>query len=175
MEPLIFRPFATPVVRDIARHVHEVRRLFDFPGMPYHDVNDAERFNRWQYHNPPVLVAAHHSHRLISRASQHFKQNLRPSYAFLSMYGPDGVCPEHVDRPQCYATVDYMVSTDAKERSWPLYIDGAPYELKAGEAVLYSGTQQPHHRNPLDQDSDATFANLAFFHFVDASFMGSCN
>lgn len=174
-EPLIFRPFSRSVVRDLARHVHEVRRLYDWPGVAYHDACEAERFNRWHYHNPPVLVQAHHTATLIGRASRHFRQNLRPSYAFLSMYGRDGVCPLHTDRPQCYATVDYMVSTDAKLRAWPLYIDGVPYELQPGEAVLYSGTGQPHYRNPLDEDSDATFANLAFFHFVDAGFMGERN
>lgn len=174
-EPVVFQPFSRAVHKAIARHVAEVRKLYDWPGMPYHDWDQPpeNRFNRWQYHNLPMLVQLHHDPRFVAKVSQLVKEALRPSYVFLSMYGKDGVCPCHTDRPQCYMTVDYMVDTDAEKAPWPIYIEGKAYVLKPGEAVLYSGTGQEHYRKPMGEVSDASFANLAFFHFVPTRFLGS--
>lgn len=167
-------PFTAAIRRDIARHVAEVRRLFDWPGMPYHDAQaaDEDRFCRWQLHNAPLLRQYHYHPRFVSLVSQLAGEPLKPSYVFLSMYGRDGVCPSHTDRPQCHVTVDYLVHQDG-ERPWPLYVQGKAHTLMPGQGLIYSGTRQRHWRKPMRDDSDATAVDLVFFHFVPVAFQGA--
>ncbi len=177
MEAKVIRPFSDAVNADIKQHVREVRRAFDAPGAIYHDTKEApdNKFNRWFWHNLPVLVTLHHSKELIAKASEVFGEEVKPSYAFLSMYGPDGVCPLHTDRPQCKYTIDMVVRQDAQ---WPIYVlaagetEARSFLLNEGDALAYSGTDHPHHRLPMDKDSKATFCDLVFFHFVPINFFG---
>lgn len=171
MKPTIIRPFDEKTFASLKEHVKHVRMVVDAPGLPYHDAGfpDNERFNRWAWHNLPRLVELHHSPKLITLASDTFGVDLKPSYAFLSMYGPDGVCPLHTDRPQCQFTIDLVINQDS---AWPIYVDGEPYLLGEGEALCYSGTRQPHFRKPMKEDSKATYIDLAFFHWVPTNWMG---
>lgn len=156
----------------------ELRRLFDWHGSPYHDAEEtdpARKFNRWQMHNVPVIRELHHSLELIRHVSELYRRPMKPSYAFLSMYGPDGVCPRHTDREQCYATIDLMVRGD-KENPWPIFIKGtdgteSEFLLEPGESVIYSGQHQEHWRNPM-QPLHGDSADLVFFHFVPTNYHG---
>lgn len=170
-EPKIIRPFSDEVFADISRHVKEIRRIFDVPGNPYHDAGTpaADLFNRWFWHNLPVLRKLHNSRDLVNKVSDLFGRDLKPSYVFLSMYGPEGVCPVHVDRPQCQYTVDLLVHGGEE---WPIYVNGKPYISQPGDALCYSGTGQVHFRKPMKDDSKAVMADLAFFHFVPAEWQG---
>lgn len=171
-EPKIVRPFDDAIFLDIQKHVTQVRRCFDWPGIPYHDAEhpDADKFHRWYWHNLPLLRALHHSPAFLNFASETFGRPVKPSYAFLSMYGPQGVCPLHQDRPQCQFTIDLQVNADG---SWPIYIEDVPYILKPGEALCYSGTGQKHFRKPMKEDAkDCTYMDLAFFHFVPSEWQG---
>lgn len=172
--PMVITPFSDETVSKIVEHVKHVRSCFDAPGNPYHDANETNnRFNRWYWHNLPLLKKLHHDPEFISLVSNHFGQPLKPSYVFLSMYGPEGVCPVHTDRPQCQFTVDMLVSSDHTDKPWPIYVNENPYVLtKPGEALAYSGTGQVHYRKPMSVDSDATKVDLAFFHFVPTDWMG---
>lgn len=185
MEPIIVRPFEPTAFYEIKQHVTEVRRLFDWPGIPYHDadVTDASRkFNRWQWHRPPLLHAIHNSRSFIQKACEIFHVELKPSYVFLSMYGPEGVCPKHTDRPQCQYTIDLQINSDG---SWPIYINEKEFRLSDGEAVCYSGTRNEHYRKPMkeahglleidDKPNAPTKMDLAFFHFVPVDWMGGTN
>ena len=116
-----------------------------------------------------MLHALHHSPELLDFAHKTFGVAVKPSYVFLSMYGPEGVCPLHTDRPQCQFTIDLQINSDGE---WPIYVDGQPHVLKDGEALCYSGTGQPHFRKPMATDSTATKMDLAFFHFVPINWMG---
>jgi hypothetical protein len=164
--------FGEEAFADLKRHVHEVRRLFDWPGIPYHDHDAASenKFNRWHWNNLPLLTTLHHSAAMRAMVSKLAGVELKPSYNFLSMYGPDGVCPLHQDRPQCQFTLDLCISQD---ETWPIYVDEAPFVLAEAEGLFYSGTGQPHYRKPMKTDSHATFCNLAFFHFVPTTWQGS--
>jgi hypothetical protein len=164
-------PFNKSEFADIKKHVTEVRRIYDWPGIDYHDKGqDAlNLFNRWSAHNLPLLVKYHNSAKLISLASKLAGRPLKPSYCFLSMYGSDGVCPIHVDRPQCQFTIDLQVNTDGE---WPIYIEKKPYKLTNGEALFYSGTGQEHFRKPMKEDGTASFMDLVFFHFVPVEWQG---
>ena len=156
----------------LKRHIAEVRRCFDYPGIPYHDANvedESKRFNRYCWHNLPVLTEIHHSEWLKDKLSDCISIELKPSYSFLSLYGPEGVCPLHTDRPQCQVTIDLCVDLDDL---WPIYVNDNEYNLKPGEALIYSGTHHPHYRKPMRESTLATFCNMAFFHFVPLNYMG---
>lgn len=180
MVPQIIRPFTSEIFTDLQRHVQEVRRLYDAPGAQYHDVNEVieNKFNRWYSHNPPVLVAIHHDPKFIQLACDTFKKLVKPSYAFLSMYGKDGICPPHRDRPQCQFTIDLQIESNGV---WPIMLEDIiveplqppidkSYNLEDGQALCYSGTDQKHYRSKMDLP--CTFMNLAFFHFVPVEWVG---
>lgn len=174
-QPAIVRPFSEETFKAMQEHIKHVRMMVDAPGVPYHDSEHASdnKFNRWYYHNLPYLKTLHHDPAFIKFVSDHFGRPLKPSYVFLSMYGPEGVCPIHQDRPQCQYTVDVLVHSDHVEKPWPIYVADNPYVLKEpGEALAYSGTGQIHYRKPMSEDSDAKKVNLAFFHFVPTDWMG---
>jgi hypothetical protein len=179
MQPQIIRPFSEDIFLDLKTHVEEIRRCFDWPGVDLHDKNDTpeNKMNRWFWHNLPLLKHLHHSKEFRELADDLFRERLKPSYVFLSMYCPKGLVPLHTDRPQCYRTIDLQISSDGV---WPIYIDETPHILEESQAICYSGTGQPHYRKPMVEDSKnfsghgpATYMNLAFFHFVSADWMGS--
>lgn len=202
MEAIITEPFSKTVFEDLQAHVKQIRRLFDWPGIPYHDAhqppNEAhdtiknaqvgERFNRWFWHRPPLLHSLHHSAELIAIASKICGQQMKPSYVFLSMYGPHGVCPVHKDRPQCQFTMDLQINSDG---DWPIYVDDKEYILKDGQALCYSGSNQEHYRLPMvcshkiiqhptysgevlnvEIINQISMMDLGFFHFVPADWQG---
>ena len=170
-KPTIIKPFPEDKFKALQEHVKHIRKLFDAPGVPYHDADapPESRFNRWSWHNAPMMVELHHSPKFIALASKTFGVDVKPSYVYLSMYGSEGVCPKHVDRPQCQYTIDLAVNQDAM---WPIYVSDQSYMLQEGEALCYSGTGQEHYRNPMKQDSHATFIDLVFFHWVPTNWMG---
>lgn len=179
MTPKIIRPFSDDILSDLNDHVNQVRRCFDWPGIPLHDKDhtESERMNRWCWHNLPLLKHLHHSRYLREMADDIFGEHVKPSYVFLSMYAPNGVVPLHTDRPQCYRTIDLQLSSDGV---WPIYIDDKAYILEEGQAICYSGTGQPHYRKPMKEDSKnadldgpMTYMNLAFFHYVPVNWMGA--
>lgn len=171
-EPKIIKPFDEATFADLKAHITQLRRAFDWPGIPLHDkdANPQDKMNRWFWHNLPLLRFLHRSPEFVKLASGIFGQDVIPSYVFLSMYGPEGVVPLHTDRPQCQFTIDLQISSDDQ---WPIYVSEKPYLLEDGEALCYSGTGQPHFRKSMKEDSKATWMNLAFFHFVPNSWQGS--
>jgi len=155
-----------------------------------------DKFVRYEHHNLSPLVEVHRT--LVEPASELFGVRLKPSYVFLANYLVGGICPLHVDRPQCFRTIDLFVGSD-DDSGWPIRIgepwtddqwdnyDGARYigpvepgtepeldvvwhdiVLQPNEAVCYSGTHSWHYR-----PTAATVRNdLIFFHFVSEDFNG---
>ncbi len=117
-------------------------------------------------------------------ANKYFHEDLKPSYSLVALYDQnESICPYHVDRKECYRTIDLCINQD---KPWPLYIAhegidinvtadqyegrqedykklGQEYLLNPGDAVFYSGTQFPHWRNKIQKDN---FCQMVFFHFV---------
>lgn len=167
MDPKIVRGLLqSEVFDDVKQHVREIRRAF--VGTPYHDLNEGmeNKFNRWYWHNIPVLRQIHHSPYLKKLANEIFPEPVKPTYVFLSMYGEGGVCPLHTDRPQCKYTIDLCIS---QREPWEIFVNDKPYVLNENEALAYSGTDHPHYRNVIQEGN---FCNLAFFHFVPVDFEG---
>lgn len=130
------------------------------------DRNDPEhsRFYRHYEHNEPLLAQLHTE--MQDRASELIGVKVKKSYAFLSMYRGEGICPLHTDRPQCKFTIDLCIS---QSKPWAIYVDGKKYWLEENDALVYSGSDSPHYRNKIEPGN---FCNLAFFHFVEDSFEG---
>lgn len=155
---------------------------------------DIKSFSRLYCVNDPLTQKLHQTH-AWDVASTVFPVPLKPSYSFVSLYRPgQGSCPIHVDRPQCFYTIDVCINqaqpwpiyVNSKEKflAYPIWIGGKDDEsiveemkntsqeflLEPGDALCYSGTHHPHWRNQLQPDN---FCDLIFFHFVAADFTGS--
>ena len=167
--------------------------------IPYLNVEmDTDNFTRRYIHNPAFFVQIHSQ--LTEYVSDLCKEKLIPSYVFLSMYDENGICPLHVDRPQCYRTLDYLIRQSPKE-AWPIYVgkdmtnqelenleerhpetpesiekikletEWDQVDLLPNDGVIYSGTHSWHYRDRLPKGT----ADLVFFHFVSEDFDGPFN
>lgn len=126
-------------------------------------IDDLE-FNRHTIHNDPTLVGVHEY--LEPWLTDHLGVKVKKSYAFLSIYRDNGICPRHTDRPQCKYTIDVCIS---QLRPWTIYVDDMPYLLQENDAIIYSGTGSPHYRQRLQAGNHCY---LVFFHFTDIDYQG---
>jgi hypothetical protein len=155
-----------------------------------------EEYQRTTMHEARTLFDVHSG--LTQFASEVFGVALKPSYVFMSNYIDGGRCPLHVDRPQCFRTIDYLVAADDPE-PWPIRIaepwtdqqfEGYEGPLSIGliepdtepdldvtwhevllnpnDAACYSGTHSWHYRPTPSKGR----ADLIFFHFVPEDFDG---
>jgi hypothetical protein len=185
--------FGEKTFAEILRYMDEV-----VPILP--SAIDTQTFKRRARHNDPFFA---HLHRQLSDfASEQFEVKLKPSYSFLSMYFEGGHCPLHIDRPQCFRTVDLLIrQTD--DEPWPLQI-GPP--MTDDEVEMYErqemGGPESHRPDGLAEQiawqtallepNDAVLysgthqwhrrptilsgsADLIFFHFVPEEFDGDLN
>jgi hypothetical protein len=122
-------------------------------------------FNRHHVNDDESLVKIHEY--LVPWLSKHLGKPVKKSYCFLSIYREGGVCPRHVDRPQCEYTIDVCIS---QGEPWTIYVDDLPYNLLENDALIYSGTKSPHYRQRMKTGNHCF---LVFFHFVGIEFEGS--
>jgi len=158
---------------------------------------DKTEFVRLYGHNPPFLVNIHHQ--LTTYASKMFGEPVKPSYCFLSMYKSNGICPLHIDRPQCRYTIDYLAQ-QSQNSPWPILIGKQMSDSERAEALkLKTQGDSPSDREAvitsqewtecLLNTNDAVLysgthawhyrpkhlegtADLIFFHFVPEDFSG---
>jgi hypothetical protein len=181
-----------------ASDVHDAMRNYVNERVPLLPVQvDGEDWTRTWLHNDPFFYGIHEQ--LREFASDVFGEPLKPSYTFLSFYRDQGGCPLHIDRPQCYRTIDYLIQQEDPE-PWPIHI-GAPHtdeevlEIKGSDldypkgqareerirqetwetALLYPNDavlySGTHQFHYRDRPSRGR-ADLVFFHFVKESFDG---
>jgi hypothetical protein len=181
---------------------HEALKAFIKDRVPMMSVGvDDKDFVRRYAHNVPYFVNIHRQ--LTEFASEQFGEPLKPSYSFLSMYDDNGICPLHIDRPQCYRTIDYLIQQDQAE-PWPIRI-GEPMTDEQRQALDESGAGHPQTEDEIAdriaaetwtdvllEPNDAVLysgthqwhyrperlkgrADLVFFHFVPADFDGPLN
>lgn len=159
------------------------------------------QYVRDYYNNLPFFVDIHYQ--LEEVASFYFKEKVKPSYSFLSLYKPGGTCPLHIDRNQCRYTIDYLIRSDEKI-SWPINI-GKPMSDDERDQIISAGAGQPETKddiesriiqeqfttvnlNPNDAvlysgthqwhyrpEKLASTADLVFFHFVPENFSERLN
>jgi hypothetical protein len=155
------------------------------PGqLKMHEVRD---FRRFLVHDHPLFNAL--QQRTVDLVSEAVGEPVEASYNFLSLYGPLGVCPLHLDAPFAKWTLDVCVDQSAP---WPIHFGpvepwpepgsyGSGWEslikrevgarftshaLLPGQAVVFSGAAQWHYRDPMPQAPGKNFCDLLFFHFI---------
>ncbi|MEM7602371.1 MAG: hypothetical protein AAF357_13260 [Verrucomicrobiota bacterium] len=147
------------------------------------------RMGRHVVHNHDFFTTLQRS--LTDLVSDQAGEEVEPSYNFLSLYNNLGNCSIHMDSPQAKWTLDICIDQSdvwpihfSKVLPWPedmnqlgedwaqqLKADSenqfAAYDLKPGEAVLFSGSSQWHYREPIAQPKEkGHFCHLAFLHYV---------
>lgn len=192
-------PLVVRELFDDTTHKAIIRFLDDRIPM-YPVAVDNDQFVRRYAHNVPFFVSIHRQ--LTDYASKLFGEKVKPSYCFLSMYEDDGICPLHIDRPQCRYTIDYLIRTTQK-KPWPIHIgdhmtDAQRAELDAngeghpeGEAIQARIEAENWHTVELKPNDAVCYsgthswhyrserlkgtADLVFFHFVPEAFNGPLN
>lgn len=181
--------FSERTLADILSYVDEFCAVMPTP----HDST----FGRKSAHNPPGLVAVHRQ--MAEFASDLFGEVLKPSYVYLSMYEKGGRCPLHIDRDQCYRTIDVLLRSEMV-RPWRLRI-GEPIDDEQRASILANDAAFPtgaaiDERIDIEKWTDAMLAendaacysgthqwhyrpepavgraDLAFFHFVREDYCG---
>lgn len=181
---------------------HEAIKAFIRDRVPMMSLaEDPTDFVRTYAHNVPFFVNIHRQ--LTEFASEMFGEPLKPSYSFLSMYRDGGKCPLHIDRPQCYRTIDYMIQQDTAD-DWPICIGGQMSDEERAK-IDENGAGHPTTEDEIAariaaetwtevvlEPNDAVLysgthswhyrpkvltgsADLIFFHFVPANFQGPLN
>lgn len=183
MEPIVIRKIVPEALLKMMQQRSNSIKASGFTS------DDEEVFKRRVFHNDPYFKELHHT-LFLPLVMKKIMQPLKASYNFLSFYDrPESVCPLHMDREQCYLTLDLCLDI---KKPWPLYVypqnypggqvpeDKAeevkknclPILLNAGDAVIYSGSRQPHWRSEMGPGNSC---DMVFFHFVPVDFSGDLN
>ena len=185
--PFLIKNFISgDLLTSFQKHADELKRIG--PTLP-----EDKLFKRIGFHNDSMFTKFHREF-VAPMAMKLYKMPLKPSYNFLSCYHQgEGECPLHVDRHQCFVTIDICLN---QLKPWPLYINSSEnfdkkgvdlfftrelaaieqirenseeFIMEPGDAVCYSGTTHAHWRKQIDADN---FCDLVFFHFVEENFEG---
>jgi hypothetical protein len=152
------------------------------------EMHELGRFGRFVVHDWPQFTALQQA--LVDRVSQMAGEAVEPSYNFLSLYTHKGVCEPHLDAPIAKWTLDICLDQSAP---WPIHYsrivdwpaaDFEPGEdwreairsdsslgfrsetLEPGDALLFTGPNQWHYRDPYAEAGGKPHCDLLFFHFV---------
>ena len=87
---------------------------------------------------------------------------LLPTYAYWRMYTWGANLKKHKDRESCEISVTVSIGS-SDDKPWPIYINDKPVILNNGDALIYLGIEDTHHRNTLDSD----YHSQVFLHYVD--------
>lgn len=77
----------------------------------------------------------------------------------------------HTDMDKTQFTIDFQLDSNA---DWPMYVEGKPYVLKNNEALIFSGSDQIHWRDPNGL-KDGEYADMIIFHFAEPDFLDKRN
>jgi hypothetical protein len=152
------------------------------------EIHEARAFKRFVVHDLPLFADL--QAQVIDMVSEAAGEPVEASYNFLSLYGPQGVCPPHMDAPFAKWTLDLCVN---QSQPWPITFgpvvpwpqpgdygddwdaeirrqmrdDRRSFSLMPGQAVLFSGSSQWHYRDVMPGNGGAgRFCDLVFFHFI---------
>lgn len=89
-------------------------------------------------------------------------KKILPTYSFWRMYNKFSTLKRHTDRPSCEITAS--INLGGCETKWPLIVEGKPFDIKPGDAVVYHGAKLEHWRDEFQGDAQAQ----VFFHWVYA-------
>jgi hypothetical protein len=125
-------------------------------------------------HRDPLCEFIHEQS--VGLTSRILGQQAIPTYSFFGYYLPGAVLKPHRDRPQCKWNISLILDGDPLpeiSNAWPLFLESngqpAAVRLGVGDAVIYSGTDVTHWREPQGQ----TRTSGVFLHFVPPDFEGT--
>ncbi len=168
--------------------LNKMRSRMEFLKTDVETKGDDQLYFRKEVPNDPFFSFLHHSlfHLEVKNKTG---LDLIPTYCFASMYEEGkGICPLHIDREQCYLTLDICIN---QKDPWALYVnkkehlsldnlsedelksvcdESDEYLMNPGDALIYFGSSQPHWRKKIQ---NGNFCDLVFFHFVPANFKGN--
>lgn len=162
----------------------------DAMGLPDIDPLEINRFGRVVVWDDPLFTAL--AKELAPRVSALVGEQVVPCYNFLSLYTAMGSCEVHMDAPHAKWTLDICLR---QSRPWPISFSqvvpwpidrdyGDDWEttirespeltftshvMEPGQALLFAGSSQWHHRSPMPSDRPDDFCDLLFLHFVPAA------
>src|SRR5258706_8781139 len=168
--------------------IRETAASLDPSQLEVHELHEAKTFKRFVVHDHPFFNALQRD--ILPLMSEATGEDVEPSYNFLSLYTGKGICPMHMDAPEAKWTLDLCVDLVVP---WPLHISavqpwpepGEPrwsgrdweerikaspdlhftaYDMKPGEAIVFSGSSQFHYRDALP--AGASGCTLLFLHFI---------
>lgn len=152
------------------------------------EMHEAGTFGRFVVHDHSFFAQLQAG--LADLVGEAVGEPVEPSYNFLSLYGPQGVCPVHMDAPIAKWTVDICVS---QTEPWPIHLSrvvdwpvnrafGADWErsiksgewaeistftLAPGQALVFAGSSQWHWRDPMPATNPGPHhCDLLFFHYI---------
>ena len=138
---------------------------------------DEQVLDRWVQHDNPVMRCMHRSLvPLVASITTHAFAPCEASYSYFSTYIRGAELERHRDRSQCRWNLSVVLDAEPdvpRGTLWPIHL-GTPngdvaVDLRPGDGLLYSGTELPHWRAPLDR---CEAISCCFFHFVDPGFTG---
>jgi hypothetical protein len=106
---------------------------------------------------------------IYSCAKTHFGDSAIPSYWKWCRYSPTyGIpnIPPHIDINACTYTIDLQLDGNIE---WEIFIEGKPYMMENGDALLYLGSDQFHWRPKCPTSDRKSFLEMCFIHFVEPS------
>ncbi len=165
----------------------EIRRVVATLMPQQLELHEARSFKRFVVHDHTYFNQLQDS--LVELVGEAVGEPVEGSYNFLSLYGPEGVCPIHMDAPQAKWTVDLCIDqtdpwpihfspvvpwpvADSFEGDWQAAIKVGvgdaftTHTLKPGEAVVFAGSSQWHYRDPMPGEGPDRSCDLLFFHFI---------
>jgi len=93
---------------------------------------------------------------------------VEPTYSFYRVYRPGDELLPHIDRPACEISITVCLNYDYKNSKyeWPIFVNGTPIVLEAGDLVCYRGVDLEHWREKFTAP-EGSWHVQAFLHYVD--------
>jgi hypothetical protein len=122
------------------------------------DFNQNNNGDTFFYKDPLIEVILKDKKNIIEVS---LNVELYETYSFWRCYTFNADLKKHTDRPSCELSATIFIGSDNKE--WPIFMEGVPVNLEPGDAVIYSGCNVEHWREPYEGD----YHIQAFLHYVD--------
>jgi hypothetical protein len=179
---LLHAPFEADVLDEIRRVAGALRPA-------ELELHEARTFRRFLVHDHPSFTQL--QERATALIEEVVGEPVDASYNFLSLYTSTGVCPVHMDAPDAKWTLDLCVDQPVQ---WPIYLSDVRawpepeghdwrggdwerriksserftrYDLRPGQALVFSGSSQFHYRDPLPPGRDSGVGStMLFLHFI---------
>ena len=124
----------------------------------YNDINVPDVFCKYSdllIETLMILVQPH--------VEQETGLTLVPTYSYCRLYTTGSELPKHKDRDECEISVSLCLGYEGNP--WPIYIEGTPVYMEAGDMIIYRGIEVEHWREPLEGTNHAQ----AFLHYNDVN------